>query len=112
MPFSCCRTSNLMSQDEQPSQVLITRTDGTWVTIQSPEVRADSIVGEMRDSIVPFTDAGLTFFKPFAASVAISDIRQVETQRFSPGKTGGLIVLVPVVMVVFFFVSCSLGDCT
>jgi len=60
--------------EEEPSQVRITRTDGEQVTLQSPWVRADSIVGQDR-------------------SEAISDIRQLGTRRFSPGKTVGLLFL-------------------
>ena len=68
--------------EEEPSQVRITRTDGEQVTLQSPWVRADSIVGQDRSEAV-WADR----------SVAVSDIRGMEIRRFSPGKTVGLLFL-------------------
>ena len=71
-------------EEEEPSQVRITRTDGGRVTIQSPWVRADAIVGRgVRGSPRPWEER----------SVVVSDIRQIETRRFSPGKTVGLFFL-------------------
>ena len=71
-------------EEEEPSRVRITRTDGEQVIIQSPEVRADSIVGHynLRSE-----------FGSEDMSVAVSDVRQIETLRFSPGRTVGVLFL-------------------
>ena len=68
-------------EGEEPSQVRITRTDGERVTIHSPQVRADSIVGD-------------------GGTVAVSSIQRVEVRRFSGVRTvilGLGVVLAPVV---------------
>ncbi len=71
--------------------------DGEQVTIRDPEVRADSIVGVDR-------------------RVAVSDVQQIETLRFSPGKTVGLLFLTAAAVGAALFaavVACyEWGDCT
>jgi hypothetical protein len=57
-----------MIEEEQPSTVRVTLTDGTEVTLRGPLIRNDSIGG-----------------------VALSDISTVEVRRISIAKTLGVI---------------------
>lgn len=59
---------------EQPSSVRVTLLNGETVTVESPTVRNDSIVGVMDASV----------------GVASRDVRSLEVRRLSIGKTIGL----------------------
>ncbi len=76
-------------EEEEPGRVRITRTDGERVTIQDPEVRADSIIWRRRSGLFGFgtTETGLP----------ILDVQQIEIRRFSLVKT--LITLIPVALI-------------
>ena len=63
---------------EQPSSVRATLTNGEVVTVQSPIMRNDSIVGA--------TDASV-------AAVASRDVRLLEVRQFELGPTIGVVVL-------------------
>ncbi len=61
---------------EQPSSVRVTLTGGEVVTLQSPTMRSDSIIGVLGGAVV---------------AVASSDVGWVEVRRFSIWKTIGLV---------------------
>ncbi len=61
---------------EQPSSVRVTLTGGEVVTLQSPTMRSDSIIGVLGGAVV---------------AVASSDVGWVEVRRFSIWKTIGFV---------------------
>ena len=61
---------------EQPSSVRVTLTGGEVVTLRSPTMRSDSIIGVLGGAVV---------------AVASSDVGWVEVRRFSIWKTIGLV---------------------
>ncbi len=61
---------------EQPSSVRVTLTGGAVVTLQSPTMRSDSIIGVLGGAVV---------------AVASSDVGWVEVRRFSIWKTIGFV---------------------
>lgn len=63
--------------EERPSSVRITLTNGAIITVMDPAMRNDSIVS---------TEFGV-------AAWASRDVRSLEVQRFSPGKTIGLFLV-------------------
>ena len=77
----------------------VTLVTGETVTIENPTVRNDSIVG--------VTDASV--------GVASRDVGLLEVQRFSVGKTVGLVFGVAAglaaVTAVVILIACSGGDC-
>ena len=78
---------------ERPSSVRVTLTSGDVVTVQSPTMRNDSIVGA--------TDASV-------AAVASRDVGLFEVRRFSVGKTIGLgVLLMPLVVLGGFLLACA-----
>lgn len=90
---------------EHPKSIRVTSADGTILTLKSPVVRGDSLVG------VASTDGAAA-----STGVALSDVSSVEVTKTNGGKTALLamgIVLVPVV--VLFAIStieCPGGACT
>ena len=61
---------------EQPSSVRVTLTGGEVVTLQSPTMRSDSIIGVLGGAVV---------------AVASGDVGLVEVRRFSIWKTIGFV---------------------
>jgi len=89
-------------EDEQPSQVRVTTLDGARLVFRSPEIRSDSLAG------------GGT--RPTQLAVPISQIGSLEVQRFSAGRTVGLIFLIGVTALAATFVYlvtsiCESGTC-
>ena len=63
----------------QPTKLRVTRTDGGQIVLQHPVVRADTLVGidhHQQDQQ--------------EVHIALTDVRQVATRRFSAGRTVGL----------------------
>jgi len=73
-------------EEEQPSRVRVTTLDGERLALRTPVLRGDSLTSGARGAA--------------ATTVAISDIRGIEVQQISAGRTFGLIVLLAVGAVV------------
>ncbi len=71
---------------EHPKSVRVTRTDGRHVTIFTPRVAGDSLVG-----------SGSSYGQGAHLGVALADIREIATSHPSAGKDVGLVLLVGVV---------------
>ena len=65
----------------QPTEVRVTRTDGSMIVVRDPVLRADSLTGAIsrhgtrEDARIP-----------------LADVHQIATRQFSAGKTIGLVV--------------------
>ena len=80
---------------EHPRVVRLTRTDGTRMVLDQPQVAAgDSLVG-VRSGV--------------RSGVAVSDVTQVAISKFSPGKTIGLFVGLSAVVVGIAVIACLSG---
>jgi hypothetical protein len=76
---------------ERPSSIRVTRTDGTIITLKSPMVRGDSLVGAVSSGgAAPST------------GVALSDVTSVAVTKAEAGKTVGLVVGLLAIPVVVF----------
>ena len=82
--------------EEEPSNVRVTRTDGSQLTLADPFIRNRSIVSRLGQ---------------IGASVLLSDVSSLEVERFSVGKTVGLILGITVgfvvVLAAIYASSCS-----
>jgi|SRR5690349_11006918 hypothetical protein len=77
---------------EHPRTVRVTRTDGSRILLEEPRIVAgDSLVG-VRYGV--------------QSSVAVSDVTQVATQKFSPGKSIGLVLGLSAVVVAIAVIAC------
>jgi hypothetical protein len=81
---------------EHPRTVRVTRTDGSRIFLDEPRIAAgDSLVG---------VHYGLQ------TRVAVSDVTQVATQKFSPGKSIGLVLGLSAVVVTIAVIACLSGN--
>jgi len=72
---------------EHPTSIRVTRTDGTTLTLKSPVVRGDSLVGSVSsEGTTPST------------GVALSDVGSVAVTKTSAGKTALLVLGVAAVI--------------
>ena len=91
---------------EQPKSIRVTRTDGTILTLKSPVVRGDSLVGSVSsEGATPST------------GVALWDVSSVAVTKTDGGKTALLVVGIPLAIigvgVAAFFIACaSEGGCS
>ena len=77
---------------EHPSAVRLTRTDGRRIFLDEPRIAAgDSLVG-VHDGV--------------QTSVAVSDVSQVATRKFSPAKSIGLVLGLSAVVVTIAVIAC------
>ena len=77
---------------EHPRTVRVTRTDGSRIFLDEPRIAAgDSLVG-VHDGV--------------QTSVAVSDVSQVATQKFSPAKSIGLVLGLSAVVVTIAVIAC------
>ena len=77
---------------EHPRTVRVTRTDGRRIFLDQPRIAAgDSLVG-VHDGV--------------QTSVAVSDVSQVATQKFSPAKSIGLVLGLSAVVVTIAVIAC------
>ena len=72
-------TPQVVLATRQPMKLRVTRTDGRQLVLQHPVVRADTLVG-----------IGDPQHEPRGVRIALTDVRQVATRGFSPGRTVGL----------------------
>lgn len=90
----------------RPTTVRITRTDGRQLVIQHAVLRGDTLEGT-------YQRAGENSLTP--VRIALTDVQQLATQSFSPGRTVGLGVgLAAVVVGAFgaaYLIGCSNGRC-
>jgi len=95
-------------QDEQPSQVRVTRTDGTRLTILRPSVRNDSIAAPERVCSGNFGCYEVTNGVLPLGDVALLEVRRLRTSTAA-------IVLVPVAVglgyLAWVLVACRGGRC-
>lgn len=105
--LSACATWRLapippaqLIQEQDPNQVRVRRAGGETMTLQSPELVQDSVVGTSRGS---------------RASLPLSDVEAIEVRRISVFRTTALILGIVVVAVpaVTMFVGCAaVGGCS
>jgi len=86
-------------ETERPQSVRVTRTDGTTLTVKSPVVRGDSLVGRVGDS----QDTTRTV-------LALSDISRVQVKQPSTGKTVALVIVVAGVIVGLSVAAVAAGN--
>ena len=89
----------------RPGEVRVTYQDGSRVVLADPVLRGDSLFGLVTDTREGEQRVGMR----------IADIQQVETLRFSAGRTvglfAGLAALVVATLAVAFVIGCSGGAC-
>jgi hypothetical protein len=77
-------------EQKKPHSIRVTRTDGSRITLTSPMVRNDSILGN--------SGAG---DPEHSVALALSDVQQVEVRKIATGKTlllvGGILVAVAII---------------
>jgi hypothetical protein len=77
---------------EHPRTVRVTRTDGSRISLDEPRiVTGDSLVG---------------VHNGVRSSVVVSDVTQVATQKFSPGKSIGLVLGLSAAVVAVAVIAC------
>jgi len=82
---------------KHPRVVRLTRADGSRMVLDQPRIAGDSLAG-VHNAVL--------------SSVAVSDVTQVATPRFSAGKTIGLFLGLSVVAVGTAVIAClSSSDC-
>src|SRR6266699_1494828 len=82
---------------EHPRVVRLTRTNGSYVDIDNPQVAAGDTVTGIHNTAL--------------SRIAVSDVTQVATPRVSAGKTIGLFLGLSVVAVGIAVVACVSSDC-
>jgi hypothetical protein len=93
---------------QQPTRMLVTRTDGSRQVLNQPSVVQDTLQGTAsQGTAAPGTPLGTT-------RIALSDVRHVSTRQFSPGNTFGLLLGMSALafgaFIALLAISCS-GDC-
>ena len=78
----------------QPEYIRVTRTDGSEVVVDQPVVQADTLVGVVEGQQ-----------EPAEVHIALTDIKQIATFRFSAGRTLGSLVGVAAAAVVALVVA-------
>jgi len=89
---------------ERPASIRVTRGDGTILTLKSPVVRGDSLVGAVSsEGATPST------------GVALSEVGSVAVTKTAGGKTAllvlGIIAVPVVVLFTYVAIECSGGAC-
>ena len=82
---------------ERPRLVRLTRTNGSHVDIDNPEIAAGDTVTGIHNTAL--------------SRIAVSDVTQVATPRVSAGKTIGLFLGLSVVAVGIAVVACLSSNC-
>jgi len=82
---------------EHPRLVRLTRTNGSHVEIDNPQIAAGDTLTGIHNTVL--------------SRVAVSDVTQVATPRVSAGKTIGLFLGLSVVAVGTAVVACLSSDC-
>jgi hypothetical protein len=90
----------------QPTTLRVTRTDGRQLVVQHAVLRGDTLEGV-------YQRAGESSLTP--VRIALTDVQQLATQSFSPGRTVGLGVGLAAMVVAglgaYYLIQCSNGAC-
>lgn len=92
--------------DEQPSQVRVSRTDGTRLAIRRPLIRNDSIATRER-----VCSGRLGCYEVTNGVLPLDQIEALEVRRFSAGRTAVLVVTPFIAAYVFGWWICRDIDC-
>ena len=89
-------TPQQLVSTQHPRVVRLTRVDGSHMVLDQPRVAAGDSVSGVHDGVL--------------SSVAVSDVTQVATSKFSPGKTIGVFVGLSAVVVGVAVIACLSGS--
>lgn len=99
-------TPQVVLATHQPTTLRITRTDGRQLVVQHAVLRGDTLEGA-------YQRAGESSLTP--VRIALTDVQQLATQSFSPGRTVGLGVGLAVMVVAglgaYYLIQCSNNAC-
>jgi hypothetical protein len=95
-------------EEEQPSSVRVTQTDGTLLVLSNPSIVNDSIVTVVEERVCQTSVAGGRFNCVEAQArmlIALDEVASLELRRVSPGLT--LFVVAVPLAVLLWFATCD-----
>ena len=87
-------------QTHRPHEVLLTRTDSSRMSLRTPVLRGDTLLGTV--------GGGLTLGDTaHHVTIPLTEVQTMAVRKFSPGKTVGLYLIIALPLAV---IGCSGGD--